>query len=201
MKNKFILSSLLVSVAALSISLTVLAFHSNGINKVFGDGDNHDHEVHFFSGDLTGHNSIAAYYGYGCNLLFHKDDAIVVSSSEKYDMNSLTYDEDNLAGSWYNGDESLLSFNTANGLVEVSQSQGNEEFYITFVVPSRANVNLYESLVVVHNISDSNYALNTEFEDFGEDGDGNNYYIALFDLKSNYGDRIAIEEIRLFFSC
>ena len=201
MKNKFILSSLLVSVVALSISLTVLALQSNGINKVFGDGDNHDHEIHFFSGDLTEHQLVDGSAGWITSFTLSKENAIEVSSTEKYDIETLSYIDDDLFGTYFYGVESSYTYNTGSALIDISSAY-YDSIQISFIISERATVNLSKSKVIVHNVTSDDYSLNTTFTDEGLYTSGYNLFQAVISVPyANNGDHIEITEVRLFFSC
>ena len=197
MKNKV----LILSIATISIAMgSLVALSSTNNLNVFAIGDgNHNHTIMFTTGCITSHSVVPETYDYWTEFHVHKDNAIVVSENEKYDIDSVDYDVDFNYGTYAYGDASNFVFNGSDCLIEI-KSAAYDSVTFVFSLKDRADVDLNESEAVVHNVTDNNYSLNTKFDVVDMGSDYFDYGVTV-DTSSCYGDNIKIEYIKLVFTC
>ena len=192
MKKQLIVISALTGV--MTVALTLVIGRANNMNFALGQGNSHSHEIYLYGDSVTPDAYDEEIWGQPFSI--HKDNAIVVSPTEKYPIAS--YDYDDGVGTYYLGEEEDITWNTPNSDPSkpnniASMFSNWNSITIIFGFISWANFDTSNSLVYA---SDGDHF----FEYYGEDEE-RVYYSTMIDGYSSYGTTIDIEYVKLVFSC
>ena len=199
MKKQLVVVSALTSV--MTIALTLVIGRANKIDLVSGLGENHSHEIYLYGDNVTPDAYDEDLYIQ--TFALEKNNAIIVSPSEKYPIASYDYD-DGFGTYYYSEYDECIDWN-------VPQEDTSKPNYIASMIANwnylvfvfkfdlRVNFNTNNSLVYVSgdNVSASGAHC---FELYGSDEEYN-YYWVMVDGYSDYGSTINIEYAKLVFSC
>lgn len=206
MKKQLLILSALTSVMTITLAVVVTRVNNNN-GFAFGQGDSHNHTIYLYGEDVVTDEYDDGYWVQPFSI--SKDDAIVVSQTEKYPINSYDFVPEGYCGTYYSGNEEDITWNVPNKDTSkpnyIAELTGNNNCVVfMFELLNRASIDLKHSFVYTKVYEEEekyeevlfNFA---SYDDIPEND--STLYCASADGYSYYGNTIYIEYVQLTFSC
>ena len=197
MKKQLVVISALTGV--MTVALTLMIGRANNMNFALGQGQSHSHEIYLYGDSVTPDEYDEESWVQPFSI--QKDNAIIVSPTEKYPIAS--YDYDGNDGTHYAGAEEDITWNIPNSDTSkpncIASLQANWNS-ITFMFRFEYRVTFDVTNSLVFASGNASVAGSHTFAYYGEDEDYV-YYSVCVDGYSDYGATINIEYAKLVFSC